>query len=177
MLSLIPLRLYIFGGIVVALCVLGGVQTFRLAQERGAHQRTKAAHAEQLSKQERATRAASEAERLKESARVIALERVIHEQSASIESAQSDAVAARRAASGLRDKVNRLAATAGSCSPNTGPSTASHATDSAAVVLADVLVRIDERAGELAEFATRAHLAGKICEASYDAMRGQHEGN
>jgi hypothetical protein len=38
-------------------------------------------------------------------------------------------------------------------------------------VLADVLGRADQRAGELADFADRAHAAGLACERDYDAAR------
>jgi len=38
-------------------------------------------------------------------------------------------------------------------------------------VLADVLGRADQRAGELADFADRAHAAGLSCERDYDAAR------
>ena len=37
-------------------------------------------------------------------------------------------------------------------------------------VLADVLGRADQRAGELADFADRAHAAGRTCERAYDAI-------
>lgn len=38
-------------------------------------------------------------------------------------------------------------------------------------VLADVLGRADQRAGELADFADRAHAAGLACERDYDSAR------
>lgn len=44
------------------------------------------------------------------------------------------------------------------------------AAEHTAMVLADVLGRIDTRAGELAGFADAAHIAGRACEASYGAL-------
>ncbi|XVJ69905.1 MAG: DUF2514 family protein [Rhizobacter sp.] len=157
---------------VVALLLLVGVQTVRLAKEQTAHQVTKTDRADKLAEQERIARAHVEAVRLREVARVSALEGVIHEKSALLESAQTDAAAARVAADRLRDKVARIAAAANARSANPGAAPASPPADNPTVVLTDVLGRIDARAGELAEFATRAHQAGQICEAGYDSVKG-----
>lgn len=39
-----------------------------------------------------------------------------------------------------------------------------------ALLIADVLGRADQRAGELAEYADRARIAGQQCERDYDAL-------
>ena len=44
-------------------------------------------------------------------------------------------------------------------------------------LLSDLLSRADERAGELAEFADRAHIAGRACEAAYDSLRVKSSGH
>ncbi|WP_425591458.1 DUF2514 family protein [Brenneria nigrifluens] len=41
---------------------------------------------------------------------------------------------------------------------------------STAILLADVLQRADDRAGELAAYADRARVAGLTCERAYDAI-------
>ncbi|WP_371105375.1 DUF2514 family protein [Pseudomonas sp. URIL14HWK12:I4] len=38
------------------------------------------------------------------------------------------------------------------------------------MVLSDLLVRVDERAGEMAQGYDRARIAGQMCEASYSAL-------
>jgi hypothetical protein len=157
---------------VVALLLLVGVQTVRLANEEAAHQTTKKEHADQLTEQERIARRDTEAKRARESARVIALEGIIHEKSALLESAQTDATAARMVADRLRDKLARIAAAANARSANPSAAGAGPSAEETIVVLTNVLGRMEARAGELAEFATRAHTAGDICEASYDAVKG-----
>jgi Protein of unknown function (DUF2514) len=156
-------------GVLLFLC---GAQTVRLAKEHTAHQTTKKDFAERQTEQERIARRDAEAKRARESARVIALEGVIHERTAMLESAQADAATARLIGDRMRDKLARIAAAANARSANPGAAPASTPAENPAVVLADVLVLLDARAGELAEFATRAHQAGQICEASYDAVKG-----
>ena len=57
--------------------------------------------------------------------------------------------------------------------PSANPAAAGHQPPAgdAIGVLADVLGRADQRAGELADFADRAHAAGLSCERDYDAAR------
>lgn len=155
----------------IALAALLGLQTVRLAKEQTAHQTTKATHAGKLAEQERTARAQIEAVRSKEAARVIGLEGVIHANIEKLAVTQADATAARVAADRLRDKLARIAAAARERGSNPGATPASPPADDTTVVLADLLRRADARAGELAEFADRAHAAGQICEASYDAVR------
>ena len=81
---------------------------------------------------------------------------------------------ARAAEHRLRDQlatlVNRYRADR---APGTNPAAAEHQPPAgdAIGVLADVLGRADQRAGELADFADRAHAAGLSCERDYDAAR------
>jgi len=81
---------------------------------------------------------------------------------------------ARAAEHRLRDQlatlVNRYRADR---APGTNPAAAEHQPPAgdAIGVLADVLGRADQRAGELADFADRAHAAGLACERDYDSAR------
>ncbi|PRG73349.1 DUF2514 family protein [Burkholderia cenocepacia] len=80
--------------------------------------------------------------------------------------ALADAFAARAAAGSLQQRVDQLVAvarhpTAAAGSPSTGD---------ALDLLADVLGRSNQRAGELAEYADRARIAGQQCERDYDAL-------
>ncbi|KUZ35287.1 DUF2514 family protein [Burkholderia territorii] len=80
--------------------------------------------------------------------------------------ALADAFAARAAAGSLQQRVDQLVAAARHPAATAG----SQATGDALDLLADVLGRADKRAGELAEYADRARLAGQQCERDYDAL-------
>lgn len=80
--------------------------------------------------------------------------------------ARADAAAAASIADGLRKQVAELIERSrGSAASARGP-----ATGNALDLLADVLGRADERAGQLAEYADRARIAGQQCERDYDAL-------
>ncbi|AWD90809.1 Rz-like spanin [Burkholderia phage vB_BmuP_KL4] len=83
--------------------------------------------------------------------------------------ARADAAAAASAADGLRKQVATLVERAHHPAAATG----SPATSDALDLLADVLGRADEAAGELAEYADRARIAGQQCERDYDALIAQ----
>lgn len=76
--------------------------------------------------------------------------------------------AANAARNGLRAATDRAAnrARANSCATDTGPPTGDPIG-----VLADVLGRADQRAGELADIAERRGIAGTACEKAYDALK------
>ncbi len=101
--------------------------------------------------------------------RIVAQQQVVKDADAKTAQAVGDAVSARAAADGLQRTVADLVsrARADSAVGGTG-STASDPLD----LLADVLGRIDERAGALAEYADAARIAGQACERSYDALTG-----
>ncbi|WP_261537092.1 DUF2514 domain-containing protein [Burkholderia multivorans] len=80
--------------------------------------------------------------------------------------ALADAFAARAAAGSLQQRVDQLVAAARHPVTTAGSPAAGDALD----LLADVLGRADERAGELAEYADRARIAGQQCERDYDAL-------
>ncbi|WP_321849688.1 DUF2514 family protein [Burkholderia diffusa] len=80
--------------------------------------------------------------------------------------ALADAFAARAAAGSLQQRVDQLVAAARHPAATTGSPAAGDALD----LLADVLSRIDQRAGDLAEYADRARIAGQQCERDYDAL-------
>lgn len=80
--------------------------------------------------------------------------------------ALADAFAARAAAGSLQQRVDQLAAAARHPAATAG----SPATGDALDLLADVLGRADERAGELAAYADAARIAGQQCERDYDAL-------
>ena len=87
-----------------------------------------------------------------------------------LDAAQADAATARAAAAGLRQQLAGFRNRARCNPPVAGGSTPA---EDPLFLLSDLLSRADERAGELAEFADRAHIAGRACEAAYDSLRGK----
>ena len=89
-----------------------------------------------------------------------------------IDQAAADAAIARASADSLRGAADNLAArlSASEASGNSCTAGASKAAARAAMVLADVLKRVDQRAGELAEVADQAGARGLTCEQAYDGL-------
>lgn len=100
--------------------------------------------------------------RAKEQAYQQSINKAVQDGQRIIDQATADAAAARASANGLRGAAdnldNRLAAS--EASGNSCTAAASKAAARAAMVLADVLKRADQRAGELAEFADQARARG-----------------
>lgn len=100
--------------------------------------------------------------------RIEGLEVVANESRIEIEAAQADAATARSAATSLRKQLADYRSRV-SCDPSAP--VGGEAAEDALFLLTDLLNRADDRAGELAEFADQAHLAGRACEAAYNAVR------
>lgn len=86
--------------------------------------------------------------------------------------ALADARAANTVSERLRQRVGELTAMARAASNPaaiSGSATAGDPLD----VLAVVVGRLDQRAGELADYADRARIAGQACEGYYDALNGR----
>ncbi|MFK3790915.1 DUF2514 family protein [Pseudomonas piscis] len=87
-----------------------------------------------------------------------------------IDSAVADATAARNAL-GMREQADRIASRAASkVSGNSCTSTASQAATRAVMVFADVLKRVDQRAGELAADADQSRGRGLTCEQTFEGL-------
>ena len=84
-----------------------------------------------------------------------------------IAQAQADAAAAGVESGRLREQARRLAARASQCASNPGAAQGGPAAGHPAMVLADLLSRADERAGELAAAYDRARASGLACERAY----------
>ena len=115
--------------------------------------------------QAQALTAAIQQARAEEQRRQIALEGIRKDAHEQIAIAVADAAAADTAAVGLQQQVDRLAARR--CPTSTAGSPAA---DPAGLLLADLLGRIDKRAGELAETADRARIAGDACVKAYRSV-------
>lgn len=165
-LKALPWRAIAAAAVAVCLFAVGWlVNGWRLgadiAELKGARQQDRAQRADQLAQ-------AVEAGRAEERRRTAAQAGIANAAKQEAENARADARAARAAADGLRQQAAALAGRGGAgCSAAAGNGTPAF---DAAGVLADVLGRIDERAGILAEYADAARIAGQACEQSYDAL-------
>lgn len=112
------------------------------------------------------------AERTKEQARQLSINKAIQDGQRQIDQATADASTARAAADSLRGTVDtlthKLAASQGS--GNSCTTAASQAATRAVVVLADVLRRANQRATDLAGYADQSHARGLTCEQAYDGL-------
>jgi hypothetical protein len=85
--------------------------------------------------------------------------------------ADAGATGADAAGQRLRDDGAKFAATVSCPGTDTTAIARGQAATRAAMVLSDLLARADARAGELAKAYDRARIAGRTCEASYDALQ------
>lgn len=88
-----------------------------------------------------------------------------------IQNAQADARDADLASERLRKQADRLAQSVRSCPSDTGAAGGGKTAPSPAMVLSDVLSRMDARARELAAAYDRSRIAGSACQSAYDAIR------
>jgi len=110
------------------------------------------------------------AERAKEQARQLSMNKAIQDGQRKIDQATADAADARASADSLRGAADNLAQrlAASEASGNSCAAAASKAATRAAMVLADVFKRADQRAGELAEVADQARARGMTCQQAYE---------
>lgn len=111
-------------------------------------------------------------ERAKEQARQLSINKAIQDGQRTIDQATADAAAARASADSLRGAADDLAArlAVSEASGNSCTAAASKAATRAALVLADVLKRADQRAGDLATVADQARARGLTCEQAFDSL-------
>jgi oligoendopeptidase F len=120
----------------------------------------------------RALAANESAERAREQAHQLSINKAIQDGQRTIDQATADAVSARASADSLRGAADAIAArlAASEASGNSCTSAASKAATRAAMVLADVLKRAEQRAGDLAATADQARARGVTCEQAYDGL-------
>ena len=129
-------------------------------------------YGEKISKMEadqaKAISAAVGKAREEEQHRINKLEKVANETRSQLEAAHVDAAAARRSSDGLRKQLADYRTRTRCDSAVAGGSPSA---EDPLFLLSDLLSRADERAGDLAEFADRSHIAGRACETAYDSLR------
>lgn len=148
---------------IVTLAITGGICYFA-GHKDGVRTTTAAAQKTQL--------AAVDAARTEEQRRTAAQSEIANDANQQRTAALADAFAARAAAGSLQQRVDQLVAASRHPATSAGSPAAGDTLD----LLADVLGRADQRAGELAEYADRARIAGQQCERDYDALSNQSSG-
>ena len=151
--SLIPVATFAAG-----LLLAGAVQGWRYGEQIAGIR----------AEQAQAVTDAVTAARAEEQHRINKLEVIANDTRSKLDAAHADAAAARRSSDGLRKQLADYRART-RCNPAVaGGSTPA---EDPLFLLSDLLSRADERAGELAEFADRSHIAGRACETAYDSLR------
>lgn len=148
----------------------GGVKQIQVGSARTAAAEARADLAEYKATAAESARLAQRAELLKEQRWNSAQRKAIDEAAAETRNAQADLAAARAAGERLRVQAQQFAAAARAASARASALQAGAAAADPLGVLTIVLGRLDARAGVLAENADAGRIAGKLCEASYDAL-------
>ncbi|MDL2284386.1 DUF2514 domain-containing protein [Oxalobacter sp. OttesenSCG-928-P03] len=105
--------------------------------------------------------------RAEDKRRLDAQEKIANEAKEQRDKALADARAANAVSDRLRNSVASLTARIN----NSTASGDCQAAITTGLLFADLFRRADERAGELAEYADRARIAGQACESAYDSLR------
>ncbi|HHP5403294.1 TPA: DUF2514 domain-containing protein [Aeromonas veronii] len=165
---------FLAGAIVIAALVGGGVALYRFGHadgEEGERKTWQAKWDEETARLAISRAKAVQEAREEEQRRQAEIDEVRTHAQEQITQAQADAAAAGIESGRLREQARRLAARASQCASHSSTPQGSPAAEQPAVVLADLLSRADERAGELAAAYDRARASGLACERAYDSLR------
>lgn len=164
---------YFIAAAMAGLAWFGGSTYVDLKAEQLAHARTKQGHTHALAVAEK-QRADEESKRRK-AEQELGYETERHGQE--ILALRAELVAVRNNGRGvaerLRNAASDAAKRAGEVCAASASSELRQAASDAILVLAELRSRADERAGELAQVATDAHLAGLACERRYEEARAK----
>ncbi|MNQ72774.1 hypothetical protein D3C85_874860 [compost metagenome] len=161
---------FLAGALVIAALAGGGVALYRsghAAGEEGERKTWQVKWNEEATRLATARIKAEQEAREEEQRRQAEIDEVRDHAQEEIAQAQADAAAAGIESGRLLEQARRLAARASQCACGTGAPQGGQATGQPAVVLADLLSRADERAGELAAAYDRARASGLACERAY----------
>ncbi|MBV7439050.1 MULTISPECIES: DUF2514 family protein [Aeromonas] len=161
---------FLAGALVIAALAGGGVALYRsghAAGEEGERKTWQVKWNEEATRLATARIKAEQEAREEEQRRQAEIDEVRNHAQEEIAQAQADAAAAGIESGRLLEQARRLAARASQCASGTGAPQGGQATGQPAVVLADLLSRADERAGELAAAYDRARASGLACERAY----------
>jgi hypothetical protein len=148
----------------------GGVEHVRVGSLQARLDRQTAQQAAQTAAYARAAAEAASAALAETDRRLQAQQGAIHAAEIQIAQARADVVAADRARGSLQQRFAAVAARCGQARADPAPAGTSAPAGAPGVLLADVLSRLDARAGQLAAFGDASRTAGQACERSYDAL-------
>ena len=175
-LSFVPLPYRLAGAGIVIAAAAGGVLAWGAHKDgqgydRGTAEVTAKWTAEDL-KRSLVAAAASEAARIEEQRRAAAQKEATDEADKKLARARADVLIADAASGRLQQRYAALLAAArgGQAPVDTGSAQPGPTADDAALLLAELQRRLDARAGELAQYADSARIAGQTCERAYDAL-------
>lgn len=164
-------RLLTFGLLVFV--ITAGWQWLRAEESTMAHAKTVAEFAEYRATQAKEHTQALEKVRVDEAhIRKIQQEALNAEYLARI-AAEADADSARNAAGGLRQRAAQLAAAARCSAGDSALAASGPPADAPGDLLAELLERVDQAAGEIGRYADQARRSGQLCERSYDALTAE----
>ncbi|WP_324035142.1 DUF2514 domain-containing protein [Aeromonas caviae] len=165
---------FLAGALVIAALAGGGVALYgsgHAAGEEGERKTWQAKWNEEVARLATARTKAELKAREEEQRRQAEIDEVRDHAQEEIAQAQADAAAADLESGRLREQARRLAARASQCASHSSAPQGGPTAEQPAVVLADLLSRADERAGELAAAYDRARASGLACERAYDTLR------
>ena len=162
-------RLVVIAPLLLALAA--GLQTSRLKTAQADLAQARQEHAEHVAAAALAAASAVQAARTEEQRRTAALQEIADAAHKDLAAARADARRARAAAAGLRNAAQAYAAAhCGGAADDSATAPGGPPAAGPGLVLADLLGRADDRAGELAAAADAARAAGLACERAYDSL-------
>jgi len=164
----------LFGIAILSLGTVAAVQTYRVASAKRAEAEAKMQLASFTANAEANARKASEKYRSLETAMRAQLEENQHAAETKLAEAQAAAARANIAAIGLRQRAAQLAAACRSAPSNPSPIASRTPTNTPGDLLADMLGRVDEVAGETSRYADQLRIAGEACARDYETVRSKH---
>jgi hypothetical protein len=150
-----------------------GVQTMRLNHAHTRYAQLEARIAEERQRAAEAARIAEQEAREEEQRREQRKQEIIDAVEERTELAKASAADAERAAAGLRERLAAFTAAVRRATKDSQPAKRGEGKqDSDSLdMLAGVLQRSDDGAGEMASYADRLRIAGIACEQAYDGLR------
>lgn len=160
----------IFVSTIILLMTLCVVLSFRLSSERLAHAESRIQYTQYVAQVESTARKVAQEARVEEQRRAAVIQEVSNVARTEIERAQADVAAATSVSERLRQRIAALTAKCNRGTEDSPPTGGGEAADTTADLRAIVLGRLDQAAGDLAEYADRARSAGAACERIADAI-------
>jgi uncharacterized protein DUF2514 len=147
-----------------------GIQRAQIAGLRADLAEGNAAWSAERAQAAKLSQAAEAAARVEEQRRFLAQQEALDAAEQKAVQARADAARASDAAGRLQQRVAALVAQAGRAAANPATAASGPAASDAGLLLTNMFQRIDQRAGELAEYADHARIAGEACQDAYESL-------